>query len=258
MPLPSRTLNCEFTLAHEMGHAIHSYLSNKNQPVCYSDYVIFVAEVASTCNESLLMQHLLKTTTDKKRRAYLINYFLEQFRTTLYRQTMFAEFELMINERMERGELSWEEACDEMRHIDNRPEVSNAQIEWVYREFLSRVDAKKLATIDRLRERGIRTYVLSNTNPTAIEIVRDRVREATGRELESYFDDIFLSYRLKILKPAPAIFEKMIALSGLNPKETLFIDDGSRNADTAHRLGFAVYCPPTNGAWRQIFEEVEN
>ena len=98
------TLNCEFTLAHEMGHAIHSYLSNTTQPVCYADYVIFVAEVASTCNESLLMQHLLKTTTDKKRRAYLINYFLEQFRTTLYRQTMFAEFELTINEMTERGE----------------------------------------------------------------------------------------------------------------------------------------------------------
>ncbi len=163
-----------------------------------------------------------------------------------------------VNERMESGQIGWEEACDEMRRIDNRPEVTNEQIEWVYREFLSRVDAKKLATIDRLRERGIRTYVLSNTNPTAIEIVRDRVREATGRELESYFDDIFLSYRLKILKPASAIFEKMIALSGLNPKETLFIDDGNRNADTAHRLGFAVYCPPTNGAWRQIFEEVEN
>lgn len=107
------TLNCEFTLAHEMGHAIHSYLSNKNQPVAYSDYVIFVAEVASTCNESLLMQHLLKNCTDKKRRAYLVNYFLEQFRTTLYRQTMFAEFELMINEKAERGEsLTAENLCE--------------------------------------------------------------------------------------------------------------------------------------------------
>ncbi len=113
------TLNCEFTLAHEMGHAIHSYLSNKTQPVCYADYVIFVAEVASTCNESLLMQHLLKTTTDKKRRAYLINYFLEQFRTTLYRQTMFAEFELMINEKTERGEgLTAEVMCEMYRDLN--------------------------------------------------------------------------------------------------------------------------------------------
>ncbi|MBP0961175.1 MAG: oligoendopeptidase F [Oscillospiraceae bacterium] len=98
------TLNCEFTLAHEMGHAIHSYYSNKTQPQVYSDYVIFVAEVASTCNEALLMEYLLKTTTEKKQKAYLINYFLEQFRTTLYRQTMFAEFELKINEMTEKGE----------------------------------------------------------------------------------------------------------------------------------------------------------
>ncbi len=113
------TLNCEFTLAHEMGHAIHSYLSNKTQPVCYADYVIFVAEVASTCNESLLMQHLLKTTTDKKRRAYLINYFLEQFRTTLYRQTMFAEFELKINEKTESGEsLTADALCELYRELN--------------------------------------------------------------------------------------------------------------------------------------------
>lgn len=98
------TLNDAFTLAHEMGHAIHSYLSNQNQPVVYSDYVIFVAEVASTCNEALLMEHLLSTTADKRQRAYLINYFLEQFRTTLYRQTMFAEFELAVNEMAQRGE----------------------------------------------------------------------------------------------------------------------------------------------------------
>lgn len=98
------TLNCMFTLAHEMGHAIHSYLSNKNQPVVYSNYVIFVAEVASTCNEALLMEYLLKNTEDKKEKAYLINYFLEQFRTTLYRQTMFAEFELKINEKVAGGE----------------------------------------------------------------------------------------------------------------------------------------------------------
>ena len=96
-------LNCEFTLAHEMGHAIHSYLSNKTQPLIDSDYVIFVAEVASTCNEALLMQYLLKNTTDKKQRAYLINYFLEQFRTTLYRQTMFAEFELKMSELNQNG-----------------------------------------------------------------------------------------------------------------------------------------------------------
>lgn len=112
----SGTLDSMFTLAHEMGHAIHSYLSNKHQPIAYSNYSIFVAEVASTCNEALLMQHLLKTTKDKKRRAYLINYFLEQFRTTLYRQTMFAEFELEINRRNERGESLTAESLNALYH----------------------------------------------------------------------------------------------------------------------------------------------
>ena len=79
-----QTLDYVFTRAHEMGHAMHSEMSYVNQPVVYSDYVIFVAEVASTCNEALLMEYLLNNTTDKREKAYLINYFLEQFRTTLY------------------------------------------------------------------------------------------------------------------------------------------------------------------------------
>jgi len=98
------TLDNMFTLAHEMGHAMHSYLSNKTQPHVDAHYVIFVAEVASTCNEVLLMEHLLQKTTDKVQRAYLINHFLESFRGTVYRQTMFAEFELRTHEMCERGE----------------------------------------------------------------------------------------------------------------------------------------------------------
>lgn len=98
------TLDNEFTLAHEMGHAMHSYLSCKNQIFVDSGYKIFVAEVASTCNEALLMEYLLEKTTDKNERAYLINYFLEQFRTTLFRQTMFAEFEMKTHAMAEAGE----------------------------------------------------------------------------------------------------------------------------------------------------------
>jgi oligoendopeptidase F len=107
------TLDAAFTLVHEMGHALHSYLSTKNQSPAYSDYVIFVAEVASTFNEALLMKYLLSKTDDKKKKAYLINHFLEQFRTTLYRQTMFAEFEMEMNEASERGEsLTADLLCD--------------------------------------------------------------------------------------------------------------------------------------------------
>ncbi len=98
------TLDNMFTLAHEMGHAIHSYLSNKTQRLVDSNYVIFVAEVASTCNEALLMEYMLKHTTDKKQRAVLINHFLEQFKGTMFRQTMFAEFERACGEMTQKGE----------------------------------------------------------------------------------------------------------------------------------------------------------
>lgn len=97
-------LNNVFTLAHEMGHALHSYHSDEALPITYAPYKIFVAEVASTCNEALLMEYLLSNTKDKKERAYLINYFLEQFRGTLFRQTMFAEFEMITHEMSQNGE----------------------------------------------------------------------------------------------------------------------------------------------------------
>lgn len=93
-----------FTLIHEMGHAIHSYYSNTNQPFIYSDYKIFVAEVASTCNEVLLLEYLLKNTNDIKEKQYLLNHYLDMFKGTLYRQTQFAEFEMRTNEMVEKGE----------------------------------------------------------------------------------------------------------------------------------------------------------
>ena len=130
-------LDSQFTIAHEMGHAMHSYLSCKHQPVCTSDYVIFVAEVASTCNEVLLMRHLLRKSTDRRERAYLINHFLDQFKGTVYRQTMFAEFERELGRMAERGETLTADALDEKYLALNRlyfgPDmVSDAQIalEW--------------------------------------------------------------------------------------------------------------------------------
>ena len=107
------TLDSMFTIAHEMGHALHSWYSCHNQPVNTSDYVIFVAEVASTCNEILLMRYLLNRTKDVKERAYLINHFLDQFKGTIYRQTMFAEFELEMGRMAEAGEaLTADALCE--------------------------------------------------------------------------------------------------------------------------------------------------
>lgn len=136
-----------FTLAHEMGHALHSWYSNANQPYVYSGYLIFVAEVASTCNESLLMQYLLKESKDKNKKAYLLNHFIDQFKGTLFRQTMFAEFEKITHEMYAKGEsLTAESLCrvymDLNRKYFGDEMVSDPQIalEWAriphfYTEF---------------------------------------------------------------------------------------------------------------------------
>ena len=113
-------LESMFTIAHEMGHALHSYHSVTHQPTATSDYVIFVAEVASTCNEVLLMRHLLKKTTDKKQRAYLINHFMDQFKGTVYRQTMFAEFELAMGKMAESGQALTADALCQKYHALNK------------------------------------------------------------------------------------------------------------------------------------------
>lgn len=97
-------LNSVFTLAHELGHSMHSYFSNHNQPYIYSDYEIFVAEVASTVNENLLLRYLLSRESDPAERMRLVNHYLDDFRGTVFRQTMFAEFEKICHAAAEAGE----------------------------------------------------------------------------------------------------------------------------------------------------------
>lgn len=117
----SGSLDSMFTVAHEMGHSMHSWYSEHGQPFIYSDYKIFVAEVASTCNEILLLEYLLKNTTDKKEKAYLLNHYLDSFKGTVFRQTQFAEFELLTNEMVEKGDsLNAENLCKLYKEINER------------------------------------------------------------------------------------------------------------------------------------------
>ncbi|KUO75454.1 MAG: oligopeptidase PepB [Desulfosporosinus sp. BRH_c37] len=108
------TLDSMFTLAHEMGHSLHTFFSNREQPHLYAGYKIFVAEVASTLNEALVMEHLLEITKDAKTLAYLINHYLEQFRGTIFRQTMFAEFERKTHSVVEEGGALTADALSEI------------------------------------------------------------------------------------------------------------------------------------------------
>ena len=115
----NNTLNDVFTLAHELGHSMHSFYSNKTQEYHYADYSIFVAEVASTTNELLLFNHLLETTRDKDFRAFLLGHLLDEIRGTIYRQTMFAEFELLMHELSESGEpLSADLLCEKYEELN--------------------------------------------------------------------------------------------------------------------------------------------
>lgn len=157
--------------------------------------------------------------------------------------------------RLEHGDITFHEACEEMRRLSGTPDVPDERIAWAYGEFLVTIPVAKLRQIEALRRRGIRTYVLSNNNPASMEFVR-RMFTADGHDMEYYFDAVYLSYRMHELKPSEAIFRKMIAASGLEPAETLFIDDGSRNVDTAQALGFSIYMPAPQEDFGHLLESV--
>lgn len=113
-------LDSAFTIAHELGHSMHSYYSSTTQPSPKADYSLFVAEVASTCNEAVMMRHLLKALPEKKAQAYLLNHFLEQFRTTCFRQTMFAEFERISHDMAAKGQPLTKESLSQAYYDLNK------------------------------------------------------------------------------------------------------------------------------------------
>lgn len=115
-----KTTGNVFTVAHELGHAMHSYFSERNQPQEKADYTIFVAEVASTVNEVLLLKYLMKTTTDEKLKKYLLSYYMDMLKGTLFRQTQFAEFEYVAHDMCEKGQPLTKDALCKVYHDLNK------------------------------------------------------------------------------------------------------------------------------------------
>lgn len=217
-------LDSEFTLAHEMGHALHSYYSAKNNNIFDSEYKIFVAEVASTCNEALLMDYLLKRTTDKKKKAYLINHFLHQFRSTLYRQTMFAEFELLTHEMVEQGKALTAESLKQLYYhlnvqyygedvvVDDEIAIEWARIPHFYYNFYvyqyATSFAASMALCKKILEEGqpaverYLNFLKSGCSKSPIDLLKDAGVDMTTKEPIS-----------EALKTFGALIEEMEELS---------------------------------------------
>lgn len=189
------SMDSMFTLAHEMGHSMHSYFTWQTQPFPYSSYTLFVAEVASTLNEALLTHYLLRTSSDKALRMYVINHALETFRTTLYRQTLFAEFERDAHMRAEAGEALTPELLSEMFRalnvkyygaevaVDQRIEIEWARIPHFYSSFYvyqyatgisaSAALARQIITEGEPAVQRYRRFLSSGSSDYSINLLRD-------------------------------------------------------------------------------------
>jgi len=171
------TLHDLFTLTHEMGHAMHSWFSQAAQPYVYAHYPIFLAEVASTFNENLLLDHLLRRTADETERLYLINYHLEAFRTTVYRQSLFAEFEMLTHEKVEAGEALTPELLNTLYrdlnvkyygpevHVDDEIAVEWARVPHFYTPFYVYKYATGFAAATALAEQVLAERGLGEDGP---------------------------------------------------------------------------------------------
>ncbi len=207
-----------FTLVHEMGHAMHSYYSNKHQPYLYADYKIFVAEVASTLNENLLVDYMLNNAESREEKLYLLNYFLEGFRGTVYRQTMFAEFEKTIHQQVESGES-----------------LTSQSMKNIYRKLNKKYFGEQLVIDDKLDYEWARIphfyynfYVYKYaTGYSAATALAEKI-ESEGKEAADNYLDFLKAggsdYPLNILKNAGVDMEKPDAIVNAVHKFGRYLD----------------------------------
>lgn len=206
-----------FTIAHELGHAMHSYFTERAQPYIYSNYSIFVAEVASTVNEALLVNYLMDSESDPKRRLYILNHYLEEFRTTVFRQTLFAEFEKMAHQYVEEGgALTADRLCEMYRSLNldyYGPEVTvdpEIDIEWArIPHFYSAFYVYKYAT-GFSAANALADAILSG-QPGAVERYLDFLRAGSS----DYPLNVLAKAGVDMSTPAPvrqalSVFERLL------------------------------------------------
>ncbi|WP_128225440.1 oligoendopeptidase F [Halobacteriaceae bacterium SHR40] len=204
-----------YTLAHELGHSMHSELASESQPYVYADYTIFIAEIASTVNETLLTHHLLDTVEDERLRRHILNQYLERFRSTLYRQTMFAEFEQRTHELSEAGEPLTADRLDDLYSelkgeyyepgvIDDRIAREWMRIPHFYRAFYvfqySTGISAAVALVEAIREEGepaaerYREFLRSGSHGYPLELLDEAGVDMTESEPIEQALDVYGQY----------------------------------------------------------------
>ncbi len=156
--------------------------------------------------------------------------------------------------KLERGEITAQECCDIIRDLAGNPQITNEQIQQAYSSFLVGIPVAKLRLIKSLRDRGYKIYALSNINEILISRVLECF-EADGLTSSDYFDHMYLSHEMKMLKPDREIYDALIAHSGVVPSQTLFLDDSLNNVNAGREVGFEVYMPQPHEDFSFLFEE---
>lgn len=160
-----------------------------------------------------------------------------------------------IFQQLDEGKLGADEFRQELGKLCGKvPTEEQTTYAWLC--FLKEIDVRKLRFIEELRKSSYRTYLLSNTNPFLMSWACSEAFSADKKPLNSYFDKLYLSYEMGCAKPSPEIFEKMIADSGINPSESLFVDDSAVNAAAGRKFGFTTLQPANGEDWRDTLAEM--
>ena len=157
---------------------------------------------------------------------------------------------------LEEGKISADEFIAELSSLVGR-KLSFEECKYAWRGYTKEVPLRNIKALDKLREEGYKLILLSNTNPFMMDWGMSKDFSGDGRPISSFFDSIYMSYKLKMMKPDRRIFKKIIDEEGIEPRETLFVDDGPRNVAVARELGFVTFCPENGVDWtEELFDKV--
>lgn len=154
---------------------------------------------------------------------------------------------------LESGKINGEQFRTELEKLAGRP-ITHQDCCYAWQGYCKELPQRNLDCLTRLRTKGYKVILLSNTNPLMMEWAMSKDFDGKGNPIQSYFDSMYLSYECKMMKPEPALFQKVLRDENIRPEETLFVDDGELNIATAKQLGIQVFCPPNGSDWTKEIE----